>query len=62
VFVVVSLLYRLLVTMASWLALASRSSASKDAEILVLRHEVAVLRRVNPRPKLGRPDRAKRSP
>ena len=55
---VVSLLYRLLVTMVSWLALATRSSASKDAEILVLRHEVAVLRRANPRPKLGWPDRA----
>ena len=38
---VVSLIYRLLVTMVSWLALLARSQASKDAEILALRREVA---------------------
>jgi len=34
----------------SWLALLARSDAAKDVEILVLRHEVAVLRRHNQRP------------
>jgi hypothetical protein len=34
--------------MLSWLALLARSDAAKDAEILVRRHEVAVLRRRNP--------------
>jgi putative transposase len=36
------------VRVASWLWLFGRSSASKDVELLVSRHEVAVLRRVNP--------------
>ena len=54
----VRLVYRLLVTVVSWLGLLARSSASKDAEILALRHEVAVLCRVNPKPKLSWSDRA----
>jgi putative transposase len=54
----VRLVYRLFGQVLSWLALFARSSASKDAEILALRHEVAVLRRSNPRPRLSWPDRA----
>ena len=48
----------MLVRVLGWLALLARSDAAKDAEILTLRHEVAVLRRTNPRPKMSWLDRA----
>ena len=47
------LVYLLLARVLSRLVLLARSDTAKDAEILVLRHEVAVLRRTNPRPKIS---------
>ena len=52
------LAYLALVRVLSWLTLLARSDAAKDVEILVLRHEVAVLRRHNPRPTVTWIDRA----
>jgi putative transposase len=40
------LAYLTLIRVLSWLALLACSDAAKDVEILVLRHEVAVLRRI----------------
>ncbi len=52
------LLCLILIRVFGWLMLLGRSQASKDAEIMVLRHEVAVLRRQVTRPKLDWADRA----
>jgi len=56
--VALGLVYQVLVRVLIWLALLARSDTAKDAEILTLRHEVAVLRRSNARPTLTWPDRA----
>ena len=54
----VRLLYLIFVRVCGWLVLLGRSSASKDIELLVPRHEVAVLRRTQPRPRWDGADRA----
>ncbi|ABW12448.1 Integrase catalytic region [Parafrankia sp. EAN1pec] len=54
----VRLLYLIFVRVCGWLVLLGRSSASKDIELLVLRHEVAVLRRTQPKPRWDWADRA----
>ena len=46
------LLYLIFIRLCGWLFLPGRSPASKNAELLVLRHEAAVLRRAKPRPRL----------
>ena len=52
------LLYLVFIRLLNLLVLLGRSSVSKDIELLVLRHEVAVLRRANPKPRLDWADRA----
>ena len=42
------LIYQMFSKLLGWIVLRTRSDTTKDIEILVLRHEVAVLRRSNP--------------
>jgi hypothetical protein len=51
------LIYLIFIQVLSWLLLFARSSAAKDVELLVLRHEIAVLRRTTRKPRLDWADR-----
>ncbi len=56
--VLLRLLYLIFQQILGLVLLMGRTSSSKDIELLVLRHEVAVLRRTHPRPRLDWADRA----
>jgi hypothetical protein len=58
VVVAMRLSYLIFLKFLGLISLLARTNSSKDVEILVLRHEVAVLRRTNPRPRLDWADRA----
>jgi putative transposase len=57
-FVLVSLRYVLLRWLLEFVALRARSKEFKDLEIIVLRHELAILRRTTRRPAITAVDRA----
>jgi hypothetical protein len=52
------LIYLVFSKLLSWMVLRTRSDTAKEIEILVLRHQLAVLQRRSPRPRIGWPDRA----
>jgi putative transposase len=56
--VALRLLYLIFIHLLGWCALLARTSTTKNAEILLLRHEVAVLRRQCGRPRPSWTDRA----
>ena len=52
------LIYQMFAKLLSWMVLRTRSDAAKEIEILVLRHQLAVLQRRRPRPRISWTDRA----
>jgi hypothetical protein len=56
--VALRLIYLAFSKLLSWMVLRTRSDTAKEIEILVLRHQLAVLQRRTPRPRIGWPDRA----
>ena len=47
-----TLIYRMFTKLLSWMVLCARTDTTKDIEILLLRHQLAVLQRRTPRPRL----------
>jgi len=56
--VTLRLTYQMFSKLLGWIVLRSRSDTTKDIEILVLRHQLAVLQRRTPRPSMSWTDRA----
>ena len=54
----VKLIYHMFTKLLSWMVLHARSDAANEIEILVLRHQLAVLQRRTPRPRISWTDRA----
>ena len=52
------LIYQVFINLLGWIVLRTRSDTVKDIEILVLRHQLAVLQRRTPRPPMQWTDRA----
>jgi putative transposase len=56
--VALKLIYLMFAKLLGWMLLRIRSDTTKDIEILVLRHQLAVLQRRTPRPRMSWADRA----
>jgi putative transposase len=56
--VALRLIYQMLSTLLGWIVVRARSETSKEIEILVLRHQLALLQRRTPRPPMNWSDRA----
>jgi hypothetical protein len=56
--VAVRLIYQTFAKLLSWMVLHVRSGTANEIEILVLRHQLAVLQRRTPQPRISWTDRA----